>query len=113
MRFDQRTAASAAPAREPGQRAFGFIVGDAGAPALGDELALGQNEMPGAKGIDLGQWRQHRSRPFSADAHALVRNCCCAGDSKFMSATSPLWFCECRIIYLVASESKVLEKIFL
>ena len=42
LRLDQRAAVAAAPAREPGERAFGFVDGDAGAAEFGDDLACGQ-----------------------------------------------------------------------
>jgi hypothetical protein len=38
MRLDQGAAIAAAPARQPGHRAFGFIDGDVGAAAFGRDL---------------------------------------------------------------------------
>ena len=52
MRLDQGAAVAAAPARQPGERAFGLIDGDVGAAELGRDLALRQGEMLAAKAID-------------------------------------------------------------
>jgi hypothetical protein len=60
VRLDQRAAVASAAARKPGERAFGFVDGDAGAAELGRDLALGKVEMLAEKGIDsrlLRFWR--------------------------------------------------------
>jgi hypothetical protein len=52
VRLDQRVPVAAAPAREPGERAFGFVDGDAGAAVLDLDLSFAQRQVPGTKGID-------------------------------------------------------------
>ncbi len=62
MRLDQGPAVAAAPAGQPGQRALGFIDGDAGVALLGRDLALRQVEMLTAEGIDRRPLRFRRGK---------------------------------------------------
>ena len=78
MRRDQGAAVAATAAREPGQRAFRLVDGDAGAAELGRDLTLRQGQMPAAEAVDRRPLRVmlRRRRHARFGAAALLRVSC-------------------------------------
>src|SRR5215470_14043761 len=68
MRLDQGTPVASAPSRQPDQRAFRFIDGNAGAAEVGHDLAFLQSKMLGTKTINGGLRRLRATRRFSSFA---------------------------------------------
>jgi hypothetical protein len=64
MRLDQGAAVASAPARQPSERAFGFIDGDIDAAEFGRDLPFGQVEMLAAKAVDRRAVRPRGRRIF-------------------------------------------------
>src|SRR6185503_5967305 len=52
LRRNQRPPVAAASARQPSERAFGLVDGDADAAEVGRDLAFGECQMPRPQGID-------------------------------------------------------------
>src|SRR5262245_60015571 len=70
MRLDQGTPVASAPPRQPDQRAFRFIDGDAGAAKVGGDLPFSQRKMLSTKAINGRLLRLRATRRFSPFAAA-------------------------------------------
>ena len=86
MRLDQGAAVAPTPARQPGERTFGFIDGDAGAAEFGRDLPFRQVEMLAAKAIDCRRRKFARAACGFSRVAAHGRTC---GRERMPRARSP------------------------
>ena len=105
MRLDQCAAVAPAPAREPGQRAFSFIDGDAGAAEVRDDLPLRQGEMLRAEIID----DRLRRLPGRLTIFAAYRDVCVCRGRVHGLCVMVERLISFRIIYLYDAKWKARE----